>query len=115
MSTEHIRIKASKQYFEFRNELNRANKSKNQKTDLEFLIRQNENEDFIVIKSTEAMHGLRIAFRLKNATGRWFLSDNETYQDFYKYMFIKISQLHQANELNINDILRTWLFQLWIS
>lgn len=115
MSTEHIRIKASKQYFELRNELNRSNKSKNQKTDLEFLIRQNEDEDFIVIKSTEAMHGLRIVFRLKNATGRWFLSDNETYQDFYKYMFIKISQLNQTDELSINNILRTWLFQLWIS
>ena len=79
MSAETVRNQASQQYFELRNELNRANKTKNQKTELEFMLCQDEEEYFVIIRSTGAEHGLRLAYMLKVANQRWILFENEMY------------------------------------
>lgn len=113
MSAETVRNQASQQYFELRNELNRANKTKNQKTELEFVIRENDDEHFIVIKSTGAKHGLRLSFRYKKEPF-WTPFENETYEVFYKYMFLKISILTSNDDLNINLTLTNWLIRLWM-
>lgn len=114
MSTESIRTAASQQYFEIRNELNRGNKTKNLKTELEFEIRQNSDEYYIIIKSSGAEHGLRLAYKRKKTVNRWLPLDNELYKDFYNYMFLKINNLNQNDVLNINDTLTSWLLRLWI-
>ncbi len=113
MSVEQNKTQTSQQYFEIRNELNRANRIKNLKTELEFEMREGDDEYFIIIKSTGAEHGLRLAFRKKNAA-LWLRYENELYPDFYKYMFLKISRLNPNNKININDTLTSWLLRLWI-
>ncbi len=113
MNSTSIRTQTSQQYFELRTELNRANRTKNLKTELEFEIRENEDEHFIVIKSTGAVHGLRLANRYKTAE-QWIMFENAIYADFYKYMFLKIRQLNLADESNINITLTNWLLRLWM-
>lgn len=115
MSAETVRSHASQQYFELRNELNRANKTKNQKTALEFLLCQNEEEYFIIIRSTGAEHGLRIAYMHKVALHRWILFENEMYIAFFKYMFLEVSRLSLEDKKNINIKLTNWLVRLWMS
>lgn len=115
MSAETVRNQASQQYFELRNELNRANKSKNQKTELEFVLCQNEEEYFIIIRSTGAKHGLRMAYIHKVALHRWILFENEKYNAFYKFMFSKISTLSLEDDKDTNTILTNWLVGLWMS
>lgn len=83
MSTEQNNTQTSQQYFEIRNELNRAK------------------------------HGLRLATRYKTAE-RWIIFENEIYEDFYKYMFLKIRQLNPIDETNINITLTSWLLRLWV-
>lgn len=114
MPSETNKAQASKQYFELGNELNQANKSKNLKTKLQFEIRENKSEYFIIIKSTGATNGLRIAYKYKIAMNRWIIFENEIYADFHKYMFIKIRQLTPADEVDINIILTNWLLGLWV-
>ena len=114
MSAETVRNQASQQYFELRNELNRANKTKNQKTELEFVLCQDEEEYYIIIKSTGAKHGLRIAGRFKHEVF-WHLFENEQFMDFYKYMFLKICRLIPGDDNNLNEILASWLLSLWMS
>ena len=82
MSAETVRIQVSQQYFELRNELNRANKTKNKKTELEFVLCDDEEEYYIIIKSTGAEHGLRVAYMHKVAMHRWILFENEMYSAF---------------------------------
>lgn len=113
MSAEQNRTQASQQYFEIRNELNRSNRTKNLKTELEFELREDVEEYFIIIKSTGAENGLRLAFRRKNET-LWLQHENEIYTDFYKYMFLKISRTSVNNEININHTLTDWLLRLWM-
>lgn len=113
MSTEPDKTAVHLQYFEIRNSLNRANRIKNLKTELEFEIRKNEEEYFIIIKSTGAQSGFRIAVRYKDSK-LWTLSKNEIYEDFYKYMYLKIRTLNPDNDININSILTDWLSRLWI-
>lgn len=93
MNSESNRTPSSQQYFEIRNELNRANRTKNLKTELEFEMRESADEHFIVIKSTGAEHGLRIAIYLK-LEKRWFLFNDERYTEFFKYLYIKIQDLN---------------------
>lgn len=93
--------------------LNRANKIKNQATELEFVLRLNEDEDFIIIKSSEAEPGLRLAYRFRNET-IWSPFENEIYEDFYKYMFLRISRLSRSDEAIINITLTNWLLGLWM-
>ncbi len=115
MNSISIRNEASRQYFELRNELNRANRTKNQKTELEFELREDAEEHFVIIKSTLAEHGLRIAYKRKSTMDRWILFENENYRDFFKYMFLKISKLNYYEEININTTLTSWLLGLWVS
>lgn len=114
MSTEQNRSQASQQYFKLRKELNRANKTKNLKTELEFIIRETEDKEFIIIKSTAAEHGIQLAFRFKNEP-LWSFYENYIYEDFCKYMFFKIIRLNRKEEININATLTSWLLRLWIS
>ena len=114
MSAETVRNQASRQYFELRNELNRANKTKNQKTEIEFVIHDNQEEYFIIIKSTGAEHGLRMAGRFKHEIF-WHSFENERFTDFYKYMFLKICRLLPGDDKNLDEILASWLLRLWMS
>lgn len=114
MSREQNRAIASQQYFELRNELNLSNKTKNLKTDLEFEIRDNKDQQFIIIKSTGAEHGLRVATYQKREK-RWFLFNDERYSEFYKYLYIKIQNLNETDFNNINTQLTSWLYRLWMS
>jgi len=115
MNSESTRTQASQQYFELRNKLNQANRTKNLKTELEFVLRENDEEYFIILKSTGAEHGLRIAFKTKMTSARWFLVENEIYNDFLKYMYLKISCLNPNDELSLNQVLAGWLLRLWMS
>lgn len=114
MNSELNRTEASKQYFELRNGLNHANRIKNLKTELEFELRKNEEEHFIIIKSTAAEHGLRLAFR-RNDQKYWVLFQNDTYSDFYKYMYHKIIKIEFSDAHKINTILTDWLIRLWVT
>lgn len=113
MTSDANRIDITKQYFELRNSLNQANRIKNISTELEFELREDEDEYFIVIKSTGAEHGLRLAFRRKNYDF-WNMHKNIIYEDFYKYVFIKIQALKPDNDFYINFILTNWLAGLWV-
>lgn len=114
MNSELNRIEASKQYFELRNALNRANRIKNLKTELEFELRENDEEYFIIIKSTESRHGLRMASFDKEKND-WVVFDNEKYTEFFKYMFKKIFTLKISEQNNLNKELTGWLARLWVS
>ncbi len=113
MSSELNRTETSRQYFALRNELNRANRVKNLQTELKFEIRGNDEECFIIVKSTGAENGLRVASRDSNNTF-WVISENEIYENFYKYMFLRIRTLKPDDDLNINSILANWLIGLWV-
>lgn len=112
MSPNQNRSQASQQYFEIRNELNRANKSKNLKTELEFVLRENEDEYFIIIRSTSAEYGLRLAYKNKIG-GQWMLFEHERFRIFFKYMFMQIYKLNH-DEPNLNNKLTGWLLRLWV-
>lgn len=114
MRTEINRTQVSQQYFEIRNELNRSNRIENMKTELEFEIRENEVEWFIIIKSTGAKHGIRLA-TYKKIRNRWVLFHNEKYNEFYKYLFLKIKLLSADDYKKINSLLTSWLQRLWMS
>lgn len=113
MTSDTNRIEVTKQYFELRNSLNRANRIKNISTELEFELRENDEEHFIIIKSTGAEYGLRLALRSKNYDF-WTMHKNEIYEDFYKYIFLKIQTLKSDNDFDINFILTNWLARLWV-
>lgn len=113
MNSELNRMAASQQYFELRIALNRANRIKNLKTELEFEIRENEEEYFVIIKSTAAEHGFRIA-TYKKEKNEWTLFDNENYADFFKYMYEKIFLLTPSSADNFSTDLASWLSRLWI-
>lgn len=93
--------------------MNCANKIKNLVTELEFELRENDEEYFIIIRSSGAQHGLRLAFSYKDQH-QWTLFENEIYTDFYKYMFKKIITLDIQNKQCINTVLTDWLLRLWI-
>ncbi len=79
------------------------------------MLCQDEEEYFVIIRSTGAEHGLRLAHMLKVANQRWILFENEMYNDFYKYMFLKISSLSLDDKKNTNIVLTDWLLRLWMS
>ena len=113
MNSESTRNQTSQQYFELRNELNRANRTENLKSELEFEIRESEGEYFIIIKSTGAEHGLRLA-TYKKLRKRWDLFDNEKYSDLYKYLFLKIKLLNTTDFEKVNAQLTSWILGLWV-
>jgi len=113
MTSDTNRIEVTKQYFELRNSLNQANRIKNISTELEFELRENDEEHFIILKSTGAEHGLRLAFRNKN-DDFWKMDKNEIYEDFYRHIFVKIQTLKPDNDFEINFILTNWLARLWV-
>lgn len=113
MYSELNRAVATRQYFEIRNALNRANRIRNLKTELEFVLRENSDGHFIIVKSSGAENGFLVA--LRNADSKfWVLSKNEIYEDFYKYMFLKIRTLNLLDDIKINLILTNWLSGLWV-
>ncbi len=114
MNSIQTRTITTKQYFEIRNALNLANSTKNIKTELLFELRENEEEYYVIIKSSGAKNGLRLA-SFEKEKSEWVIFNNETYSHFYKYMFKKIFILnpHQSHE-NINELLTDWLLKLWI-
>lgn len=79
------------------------------------MLCEDEEEYYIIIKSTGAKHGLRVAYMHKVANQRWILFENEMYNDFYKYMFLKISSFSLDDEKNTNIVLTNWLIRLWVS
>ncbi len=113
MTSDTNRIEAAKQYFEIRNLLNRSNRIKNISTELEFELRENDEEYFIILKSTGAEHGLRLANKLKNEK-EWRLYKNDLFEIFYSYMFKKIYLLEQLNTTYVNLQLTSWLLRLWV-
>jgi hypothetical protein len=113
MNSETTHTQAKQQYFELRIALNKSNKVKDLKSELEFELRENNEEFFIIIRSSQAEHGLRIARYVKNHSG-WMIYKNHIYQEFYNYMFKKIFLLKPVNNLNINNELTGWLLRLWI-
>lgn len=113
MNSELNRTAVGLQYFELRIALNRANRIKNLSTTLEFELRENDSEHFIIIKSTSAENGLCVAIRKTNRKF-WELSKIEIYEEFYEYLFYKIRTLTPGDDMNINFILTDWLSRLWV-
>lgn len=107
------RIEVSKEYFEIRNKLNSSNRIKNLKTELEFELRENVDEYYIIIKSSSADHGLRLA-SLEKVRNDPIISYNENYAAFFKYMFKKIFTLKIQDRNSFNDELTRWLSRLWV-
>ncbi len=98
------------QYFEIRIALNKANGLRNDKTHLEFELRSTDDEDFVIIKSSGAHNGLRIASKFKNRL--WEVNLNSKFIELFIYFVDRIKNL-RPNE-NINEELTIWLFRLWI-
>ncbi len=113
MTTEPSQLEAKQQYFELRTLLNQANPQRNLMTELEFELRENENEFFIIIKCSSARHGLRLAYKQKTR-GRWLIAGNILFEDFIKYMFKKISVLNDFDQREVCTELTSWLARLWV-
>lgn len=111
MHSELNEFKAKQQYFELRKLLNQANPLKNQVTELEFELREEEKEFSIIIKSSGAKNGLRTAY-YKKQTAQWYVYQNEKFQYFYDYLFTNIK--NQKNLNNVVTQLTGWLSRLWI-
>lgn len=113
MSLEPNHTSVRQQYFELRRLLNHSNKQRDLQTELEFELRESELEFFIIIKSTGATHGLRLAQKAKGGP-YWALTSSERFEDFFKYMFLRIFNLSES-EPNLNNELAGWLTRLWVS
>ncbi len=98
------------QYFEIRIALNKANGTRDAYTDLEFELRSNEDEEFVIIKSSGAHHGLRVAFKCTQRI--WETNLNSPFSDLFMYLFERIENLNPDE--NINTELTVWLRRLWI-
>lgn len=100
------------QYFELRIALNKANGLRDDKTHLEFELRSDNDEDFIIIKSSGAHHGLRVAYRNKVNHNAWHRFENESYKDFFQYIILGLRTIRETE--SINTKLTLWLFRLWV-
>ena len=98
------------QYFELRIELNRANGLRDDKTHLEFELRSDDDEEYIIIKSSGAHHGLRIG--TKDSSKYWRVYDNSRYNELFKYLIEGVNTLNDMN--NLAQKLTIWLFRLWV-
>jgi hypothetical protein len=113
MNSNTIHTLAKQQYFELRIALNKSNKVKDLTSELEFVLRENDEEFFVIIKASQAEHGLQIASYLKKRT-YWTMNANISYQDFYKYMFKKIYLININTNRDIDSELASWLSRLWV-
>ncbi len=113
MNSETTYRLAKQQYFEIRIALNKSNKVKDLTSELEFELRENQEEFFIIIRSTQAEHGLRITTYLKQEN-EWSIHPNEKYQHFYNYMFKRIFLLNPIEGPKIISDLTDWLYRLWV-
>ena len=100
------------QYFEIRIALNKANGSKNDKTDLEFELRSNGVEEFVIIKSSGAHHGLRVATKTSKLNSQWITIEHPQFNELFIYLLIKIKVMKNFDQLN--GELTVWLFRLWM-
>lgn len=113
MSLEINKMLTVREYFEIRNMLNRNNKTKNEKSELIFELKNGMDEYYIIIKSSCADHGLRLATYDK-ARQEWQIFINYNYASFYKYMFQKIRSLKSLDNQLISEELAVWLNSLWV-
>ncbi len=100
------------QYFELRIALNKANGLRDDKTHLEFEMRSDNDEEYVIIKSSGAHHGLRIACRDKANHNAWHKFQNESYKDLFNYIILGLRTIHETESLNTQ--LTIWLFRLWV-
>ena len=100
-----------REYFKIRNLLNKNNKTKNEVSELVFELRELGKEYFIIIKSSRANHGLRLATfdRVE-----WKIFENNNYANFYKYMFKRIRSIDSFDNKLIGEELAVWLTRLWV-
>lgn len=96
------------QYFELRIALNKANGLRDQMTDLEFELRSSSSEEYIIIKSSGAHHGLRIGTKMNDQY--WFANDHSKYEELFKYLVEGVNTLNDTN--NLKETLTIWLFRL---
>lgn len=113
MDVDLNRAKIVKEYFEIRILLSRNNKIKNEATVLVFELKNSKAEHIIIIKSSSASSGLRLATYDKKSED-WKIYESDSYDTFYKYMFKKIAQLETLDKNTINEELTNWLNRLWI-
>ncbi len=99
----------AKEYFEIRNILSQNNKIRNEV----FELRYTGEEHFIIIKSSRADHGLRLATYDK-ANIMWKIFHSNDYSNFYKYMFKRIYLLKSLDDILIGNELTNWLNRLWV-
>ena len=88
MTTEQTEQAAKQQYFELRTLLNQANPQKDLITELVFELREDKDEIFIIIRSSSAQHGLRLAYKQK-IRGRWIIVENIHFEDFLNICLTK--------------------------
>jgi aromatic ring-cleaving dioxygenase len=98
------------QYFELRIALNKANGLKDDKTHLEFELRSDDDEGYVIIKSSGAHHGLRIATHTKRKY--WMAFQDSKYSELNKYLSLGIKSI--SDPAQINEKLTIWLFKLWV-
>ena len=97
------------QYFGIRIALNRANGLKNLDTELEFELRTSDSdESYIIIKSNQAKHGLRICH--KNQSGHWQPNYMPEYCELSNYLTAGAASIKN----NVNSELTIWLRRLWV-
>ncbi len=100
------------QYFELRIALNKANGLRDDKTHLEFELKSDDDEEYVIIKSSGAHHGLRFAYRKKTTQNLWKKVENENFDDFFLYLLIGLRSVRETDSLNTQ--LTIWLFRLWM-
>ncbi len=100
------------QYFQIRIALNQANRLRDDKTDLKFELRSNEDEQFVIIKSSGAYHGLRVANKNTRLSSAWIPINHPKFSELFIYLLIKIKTIN--NFKDINSELTVWLFKLWM-
>ena len=98
------------QYFEIRIALNKANGLRDHKTHLEFELRSDHETEYVIIKSSGAHHGLRIA--TKTNRKYWMAYQDNKYEELNKYLTLGIKNISSLDQ--VNEKLTIWLFKLWV-
>lgn len=98
------------QYFELRIALNKANGLRDDKTHLEFELKSDDDEEYVIIKSSGAHHGLRIGTKIH--TKYWRANDHFKYEELFKYLVEGVNNFNDTN--NLTEKLTILLFRLWV-
>lgn len=88
---------AKLEYIALRTALNRANKLKNEESELEFMIQNVDDDPHLIIKSSKALSGLATCYYIEKPD-RWMAARSGLYMQFFIMVSFEISTITKTKE-----------------